>query len=82
MSLVRENMSASAPAARERKKRGRVAEATIQPTQVLESVISSISQEAATAWMNVPEPEKIVAAHSARNWGYLRGATAVDMEPG
>jgi hypothetical protein len=69
-------MSAKAPAASERKKRGSKAEATIQPTQVLDSVISNISQDPATAWMNVPDAENTVAAHKDRKCGYLRGATA------
>ena len=49
ISLVRSNMSARAPAVSARKKSGSRADATIQPTQVLDPVSSNISQEAATA---------------------------------
>jgi hypothetical protein len=69
-------MSARAPAVRDRKKRGRREDATIQPTHVLDPVNSNISHEAATAWMNVPEAESTVAPHNERKCGYLRGATA------
>ncbi len=48
ISFVRSNMSARAPAAREMNSRGKVAEATIIPTQALDPVSSNISHEAAT----------------------------------
>jgi hypothetical protein len=72
-------MSASAPAVREKKNRGRVDEATIKPTQVLDPVSSSISHDPATCWMKVPAAENMFAPHKARKWGYLRGATAEDI---
>jgi hypothetical protein len=75
-------MSARAPAANERKKSGSRADATIQPTQVLDPVISNISHDPATAWMNVPDAENTVAAHKDRKCGYLRGATADVMSAG
>ena len=45
----RSNMSAIAPAGREKTSRGSVDEADMSPTQKAESVSSSISHEAATA---------------------------------
>jgi len=72
----RSNMSATAPAARERKSNGSVADAAINPTQVADPVSSSISQDAATAWRKEPRFEKIDAIHKALNRGILRGATA------
>jgi hypothetical protein len=64
--LARSNLSASAPAASEKKSRGRVAEATMSPTHVLDPVSSNMSHEAATDWTNVPEAERMFPAHSHR----------------
>jgi hypothetical protein len=61
---------------REKNRRGRVAEATMRPTHVLDPVISNMSQDPATDWTKVPEAENTLPAHSQRKWGYLRGSTA------
>jgi len=63
-------MSASAPAARARKSKGKVVEATIKPTQVFDRVNSNMSQEAATLWMKEPTEERTLATQSVRNEPY------------
>lgn len=79
MSFARSNMSANAPAASARKNKGSRDEETIRPTQVLEPVISNISQAPATFWMKVPEADRMFAAHNDRKWRWRRGATAEDI---
>jgi hypothetical protein len=69
-------MSARAPDIRERKSSGRVAEATIKPTHVLDRVSSNMSQDPATVWMKVPVAENTVAAQRERKFLCRRGATA------
>jgi hypothetical protein len=59
-------MSARAPAVSEKNKRGRVDDAAMSPTHVLDSVNSYISHDPATVWMKVPVAEKMVAAQRAR----------------
>jgi hypothetical protein len=76
MSLARSNRSARAPAAREKKSRGSVADATMSPTQVLDRVNSHMSHDAATDWTKVPEAEKTFPTHNQRKCGYLSGSTA------
>ncbi len=79
ISLARLKRSARAPAVREKKRRGRVDEATIRPTHVFEPVSSNISHEAATVWTNVPDEDKTLPAQSQRKLGYLSGSTADDI---
>jgi hypothetical protein len=69
-------MSARAPETSDKKRRGRVDEATIRPTQVLDPVSSYMSHEPATAWMKVPVAENTVAAQRDRKFLCRRGATA------
>jgi hypothetical protein len=76
ISLARSKRSASAPAAKEKKSRGSVAEATMSPTQAPEPVSSSISHEPATDCTKVPDAENTFPAQSQRKWGYLSGSTA------
>jgi hypothetical protein len=72
-------MSARAPAAREKKSSGSVAEATINPTHVLEAVNSNMSHAPAADWMKVPAAEKTLPAHNHRKWGYRSGPAAEVM---
>jgi hypothetical protein len=76
MSLVRSNMSASAPAANAKKRRGSEVEATIIPTQAFDPVRSHISWDEERPWMKVPKADSIDATQSVRNEPYRRGATA------
>jgi hypothetical protein len=59
-------MSANAPAARAKKRRGSEVEATIIPTQVLEPVRSSINWDEDRLWMKVPKADSIDATQSVR----------------
>jgi hypothetical protein len=79
INLARSKRSARAPLVSENASRGRVEEATIKPTQVLEPVSSSMSHDAATDCTKVPDAENTFPAHSQRKWGYLRGSTADDI---
>ncbi len=66
ISLVRSNMSARAPAARAKKRRGREVEATMRPTHVLDPVRSNINWDEERLWMNVPKADSIDATQSVR----------------
>ena len=66
ISLVRSNMSARAPAARAKNRRGREVEATMRPTQVLDPVRSNINWDEERLWMNVPKADSIDATQSVR----------------
>jgi len=65
-----------APAARAKKSRGRVVEATIRPTQVADPVNSSINQAPATDWRKDPTFEKMETIQSDLNSRIRSGATA------
>jgi hypothetical protein len=69
-------MSARAPAARAKKRRGREVDATIIPTHEFDPVRSHMSWDEERPWMKVPNADNIDATQSVRNEPYRRGATA------
>jgi hypothetical protein len=66
INFARSNMSASAPAARAKKRRGREVEATINPTHVFDPVRSNISWADDRLWMKVPNADSSDATQSVR----------------
>ena len=55
---------------------GSMVEAVTKATISLESVSVVITQPAATTWIRLPRLDSKVADHSARNIGWLKGASA------